>query len=85
MKSAPRKRPKETVKVFKHDLFVDIKVRVTYAKKKNEVRKQVIGCLGEGLYFVRETLLEGKLDVAFIGKEGKRSKKSPIRTTSDFP
>ena len=39
MKSALRKGPKETVKVFKHDLVVGIRVRVTWAKKKNEVQK----------------------------------------------
>ena len=54
-------------------------------KKKNEVRKKVVNCLGGGLDFTRETLLEGKLEVAFIGKEGKGSKKTPIRTTPDFP
>ena len=40
MKSALRKGYKEMVKVFKHGLVVDIRVRVTYAKKKNEVRKK---------------------------------------------
>ena len=45
IKSALRKEPKETVKVFKHDLVVDIRGRASYAKKKNEVRKKVISCL----------------------------------------
>ena len=45
----------------------------------------MIGCLGEGLCFIRETFLKGKLESAFIGKEGKGSKKPPIRTISDFP
>ena len=34
MKSALRKGPKETVKVFKHNLVVDIRIRVTYEKKE---------------------------------------------------
>ena len=42
-------------------------------------------CLGGGLDFISETLLEGKLEVAFTGKEGREPKKTPIRTTSDFP
>ena len=49
------------------------------------MRKKVVNCLGGGLDFIRETLLEGKLEVAFIGKEGRGSKKPPIRATSDFP
>ena len=55
MKSALRKGLRETVNVFKHDLVVDIRVRVSYAKKKYEVRKKVISCLGGGLDFIRET------------------------------
>ena len=35
--------------------------------------------------FIRETLLEGKLEVAFLGKERRKSKMNPIKTTSDFP
>ena len=47
MKSALRKGPKETVKVFKHDLVMDIRVRVTYAKKKNEVQKKQLAVWGK--------------------------------------
>ena len=85
MKSALRKGPKETVKVPKHDLVVDARIRVNYTKKKNKVCKQVVNCLGGDLDFIRETLLEGKLEVAFISKEGREPKKPPTRTTSDFP
>ena len=49
------------------------------------MRKKVVNCLGGGLDFIRETLLQGKLEVAFTGKEGRESKKPPIRTRSDFP
>ena len=35
--------------------------------------------------FIRETLLEGKSDVAFLGKEEWKTKVTPIRTTADFP
>ena len=49
------------------------------------MRKQVVNCLGGDLDFIRETLLEGKLEVAFISKEGREPKKPPTRTTSDFP
>ena len=61
-----------------------MKVRVNYTKKNN-VRKEVVDYLGGRLDFTRETLLEGKLGVVFIGKEGMESKKTPIRTTSVFP
>ena len=40
MKSVSRKGPKETIKVFKHDLVVDIRVRVTYAKRKTKCEKK---------------------------------------------
>ena len=56
-----------------------------YTGKKNEIRKQVYVCLGEGLNFIRDTLLERKEDMTFLGKEGRKSEKPPIRTTSDFP
>ena len=35
--------------------------------------------------FIRETLLEGKSDVAFLGKEEWKSEVTPIRTTAGFP
>ena len=35
--------------------------------------------------FIRETLLEGKSEVVFLGKEGRKSKMNPIKTTADFP
>ena len=76
MKFALRKGPKETVKIFKHDLVVNVRVRVNYTKKKNEVRKQVCNYLGGGLDFIRETLLEGTMEVAFLGKEGKEFKRT---------
>ena len=46
-----------------------MRVRVSYTKKKNKVRKQVVNCLEGGLDFIRKTLLVGKLEVVFIGKE----------------
>ena len=71
IKSALKKGPKEKIKAFKHDLVVDVRVKISYTRKKNEVRKQVCNCLGGSLNFIRETLLEGKLEVAFLGKEGR--------------
>ena len=35
MKSALKKGPKETIKVFKCELVVDVKVKVNYTRKKN--------------------------------------------------
>ena len=75
MKSALRKGPKESIKVFKHKLVADVRVRVNCTKKKNKVSKQVCNCLEGGLDFIRKTLLEGKMEVAFLGKEGRKSKK----------
>ena len=34
---------------------------------------------------IRDKLLRGNADVAFLGKEGKKSTKPPIRTLTDFP
>ena len=86
VKSALKKDPKETIKTYKYELIVDVRVRLQYTRKKNEVRKQVYACLGEGLKFTRNTLLEGKTDVTVLGKEGRKSEKeAPIRTTADLP
>ena len=85
LKSALKKGLKEKIKVFKHELIVDVRVKISYTRKKNEVRKQVCNCLGGTLDFIWETLLEGKSEVAFLGKEGRKSKMNPIKTTADFP
>ena len=71
IKSALKKGPREKIKAFKYNLVVDVRVKISYTRKKNEVRKQVCNCLGGSLNFIRETLLEGKLEVAFLGKEGR--------------
>ena len=83
--SALKRGSREKIKTFKHEMVVDVKVKISYTRQKCEVRKQVCNCLGGTLDFIRETLLEGKLDVAFLGKEGKKSEANPIKTTADFP
>ena len=85
LKSALKKGPKETIKVFKCELVVDMRVRINYTSKKNEVRKQVCNYLGGILGFILEMLLEGKAEVAFLGKEGRKPQANPIKTTADFP
>ena len=72
MKSVLKKGPKEKIKVSKSELVVDVKVKVNYTRKKNEVRKQVCNCLGGILDFIWETLLEGKTEVTFLGKKGRQ-------------
>ena len=57
VKSALKKGPKETIKIYKYELIVDVRIRVQYTRKKNKVRKQVYPCLGEGHNFIRNTLL----------------------------
>ena len=79
MKSALRKGYKDTIKAFKHELVINVRVGVNYTKKKNEARKQVCNCLEGGLDFTRDTLLEGKMKVAFPGKEGRKFKKPSKR------
>ena len=36
MKSVLRKGPKKTVKIFKHDLVVDVRVRLNYTKRRTK-------------------------------------------------
>ena len=69
LKPALKKGPREKIKTFKHEMVVGVKIKISYTRQKNEVRKQVYNCLGGTLDFFRETLLEGKSDVAFLGKE----------------
>ena len=83
--SALRRGPREKIKTFKHELVVHMKIKTSYKRKKNKVRKQVYNCLGGTSEFIWETLLEGKSEVSFLGKEGRKSKTKPIRTTADFP
>ena len=47
MKSALKKGPKEKIKVLKHELVVDVQVKISYTRKKNKARKQVCNCLRE--------------------------------------
>ena len=83
MKSALRKGPKETVKVFKHDLVVDVRVRVNYTNKKNKVRKQVCNCLGEAWTSSGRRSWKARWKwFSSAKKEG--NPKNPIKTTSDF-
>ena len=84
-KPALRRGNKEKIRTFKHELVVEVRIRVSYTKGENEVRKQVYSGLGGTLDFIRETLLEGESDVVFLGKEEWKSKATPIRTTADFP
>ena len=41
MKSALRKKTKETVKEFKNELIVTVRLSVTYERKKKQIRKKV--------------------------------------------
>ena len=80
MKSALRKGPKETVNVFKHDLVVDVRVRVNYTNKKNEVRKQVCNCLGGCLDFNRKISWKARWKwLSLAKKEGNPKKTSEQR------
>ena len=81
LKNALKKGPKKSVKVYKYELVVTVKTRVTYVRKKNEVRKKVYVSLNEALTLMRE----GGTDVAFLGKDGRKSTIPPIRKLSDFP
>ena len=85
VKSVLKKGSKETINIYKHELAVDVRIRVQYTRKKNEVSKKVCVCLAGGFDFIRETFLEGKTDVAFLGKEGRKLKKKLTKTTADFP
>ena len=62
-KPALRKGSKEKIKTFKHEMGVDVKIKISYTRPKNEVRKQVYNCLGGTLDFIRETLL---LDIGYL-------------------
>ena len=85
MKSVLKKGPKVAIKTYKHELVVTIRARVTYKREKNQVRKRFNAGLSDALKLIRDTLLEGKSDVAFLGKEGRKSTKPAIRTLADFP
>ena len=85
MKSALKKGPKETIKVFKCELVVDVKVKVNYTRKKSKVRKQVCNCLEGTLDFIQEMLLEGKSEVAFLGKKEGNPKRTPSKRQRPFP
>ena len=65
MKSVLKKGPKVAIKTYKHELVVTIRARVTYERKKNQVRKKFNAGLSDALKLIRDTLLEGKTDVAF--------------------
>ena len=64
---------------------MEVRIKVSYTKGKGEVRQHVYSGLGETLEFIRDELLEGESDVAFVGKGEWKSKATPIRTTEDFP
>ena len=68
MKSALRKGKKETIKNYKHELVVMVRAKVTYERKKNQVRKKTNEALSAALMLMRDTLLEGKSDIVFLGK-----------------
>ena len=84
MKSALRKGAKGPIKVFNHELVVTVKARATYKRKKNQVRHNVYAAISNILKLIRDNLMEGKVGIAILGKEGRRSTKSPIRTLADF-
>ena len=52
---------------------------------KNQIRKKLYAKLIDTLRLIREDLLEGESDVAFLGREGRKSTRPPIRTMEDFP
>ena len=39
--SALKRGPKEKIKTFKHEMVVDVRIKISYTRQKNEVRKQV--------------------------------------------
>ena len=84
-KSALRKGAKESVKVFKYELIVTVRTRISYKRGKSQVRHKVYAAISNSLKLIREDLLEGKGAVAILGKEGRKSTKPPIRTATDFP
>ena len=64
VKSVLKRGSRETIKIYKHELVVDVKVRVKCTRKKNEIRKKVCACLRDtltssGRHFskTRQTLL----------------------------
>ena len=85
MKSALRKGAKGPIKVFNHELVVTVKARATYKRKKNQVRHNVYAAISNILKLIRDNLMEGKVGIAILGKEGRRSTKPPIRTPANFP
>ena len=85
LKTSLKKKPKTAIKTYKCELVVTVRARVSYERKKNQVRKKLYESLSNALTLMRDTLLEGKTDVAFLGKEGKQSTIPAIRTLADFP
>ena len=78
MKSALRKKTKETVKEFKNKLTVTVRLSVTFERKKKQIRKKVYAKLIDTLRLIREDLLEGESDVAFLpGKRRKEINQTP--------
>ena len=51
-KSALKNGKKEKLKTYKHELVVEVRLKVNYTKGKGEVRKQVYKGLGETLGFI---------------------------------
>ena len=81
LKSALKKGPKKPIKIYKYELVVTVKLRVSYERKKNQVRKKVYVSLNDAITLMKE----GGTDVAFLGKGGRKSTIPPIRTLTDFP